>query len=598
MDNKNSSLTKDSYCHRCSLKPIELICYECNPSNSFCRNCDATTHSLPSKKNHKRDIVNFMFQNEQQKLEKEIMKMKQTNKASLDIITTPIKENIINYNDYNKFANRSNIINNNDISNNECNYIKSFDNTSKTIEILGQDRRKFVYEKNYKIKKDDKNKDLHNNDVDYQNNKALYQDQCINEYNYEKFNKNNQYKNNNNFSKTFTSKNNGKENDENNYAKTFKTGIDSLKDTNENKFFNTKSSNNNYYDNNYNNLYGNKDKKITISCYDPPITNENNQSNNLNNYNNSNDNNNFNETNIHNPNQYNQKQNYNTYDLIDNNKSNLNLNNENNNHLSANGNNAYSAFSSSLANNYNSNKNSDFNQNNKNLNLQNFNSTANSNLNANDLKSTNFITASSASYYSKEFVNELTTLHNKEKEDFLFKMNIMQNSIDRIKLSLSEQMQNIQKQLEENNVNYSNKIKNLEQQQKKLSEKNIWLNDQDKQKDKIIESLKAQMKKLKDSNAELLEKYEYHLDACKYDRVNQQKQFDELQTKIAQKEIEIEELKNYYNKKIEELVYLNTQAEHNVNRKVNDAGCYIGNDGSGENNINTAQLSESKIIFC
>lgn len=71
---KNSNY--ESYCNRCNIKPIELICYECNPLNSFCRTCDSITHSLPSKKNHKRDIVNFIFQNEQQKLQKEISKMK------------------------------------------------------------------------------------------------------------------------------------------------------------------------------------------------------------------------------------------------------------------------------------------------------------------------------------------------------------------------------------------------------------------------------------------------------------------------------------------------------------------------------------------
>jgi len=649
MDNKNSNSHYESLCHRCSKKPIELICYECNPANSFCRNCDATTHSLPSKKNHKRDIVNFIFQNEQQKLQKEIMTMKQKKPASLDIITTPVKENFNNNNNnFNKKNNDNFLYSNNNKSNlvdDENNFgKKSFSSKTKTIEVLEQhERRKFIYENEYK-----------NNDKDYNCFNSLGQNASqaargVREHNNSNFfrsefdsnrlNMRENYTNNNNYnscqaelSKTMDVKKNGIESDyllnENlnnnnmNFAKTMKTGSvsdiyhtsNSIYNNNINNIDNKAAAAARQYNsnNNHENYNTNEDKKITISCYDYP----NNSTNNTNNEFSSNKN----IKNKTNQNQYNNSKNNNLIEntniIYNNNSYNNSYNNQNiSSNLNANGNNAFTTLTSTSNNpKTNQNPNREY-LSTKNLNAQTFTSTISTNSNvtaaAAELKTTNFITASSSSYYSKEFVNELTTLHSKEKEDMQFKMNLIQNSLENFKLSLSDHKQQIQKQLEESNLNYSSKIRNLEQQQRKLSEKNLWLNEQDKQKDKVIEGLKAQMKKLKESNAELLEKYEYHQDACKNDRVMQQKQFDELQTKLAQKEIEVEELKSFYNKKIEELVYLNANAGGDVNKNYNfvsncnsnkrksgaASGYYIVGLGGNCSNLNTMQQCESKQYF-
>ena len=47
-----------SICNRCKVKQGEFTCNECTPFNTFCANCDAYVHSLPSKRNHNRLPLN------------------------------------------------------------------------------------------------------------------------------------------------------------------------------------------------------------------------------------------------------------------------------------------------------------------------------------------------------------------------------------------------------------------------------------------------------------------------------------------------------------------------------------------------------------
>jgi len=597
---KNSNF--ESYCNRCNIKPIELICYECNPLNSFCRTCDSITHSLPSKKNHKRDIVNFIFQDEQQKLQKEISKMKKKNSnkniniqntknisndkhTNIDIISTPIKENSNPFHFVNKNTSNNIFYHNEEKHSKNLEVGVNFEKTStdklqgsflirknKTIEILQKDGRKLNYENDYKI-------NLNSSSIIGNN---------IEQNEYEKNDFDNNFKNSKTdfkFSKLNIEKNhNGNENllfyeNNTNFAKNLKSNYESL--NNDSIYYKNVSIHKNHVNANINN---NEDNKImTISCYDCPNSLEKTHNHSNSNKNITNDiNYNTIKSKTHNYNNSESNGIINGYSSSKlNSTSILNKTNSENTYKNNNNNNI-------CINNY-ANEYSYNNQNNSNKILNNNYESNCSQLG--DLKTTNFVTSTTSSYYSKEYVNELTSLHNREKEDLIFKMNLMQGSLERIKISLSEQMQNIQKQLEENNLTYSTKIKNLETQQKKLYEKNMWLNDQDQQKEKIIENLKMQMKKLKESNTELMEKYEYHLNACKNDKIIQQKQFDELQTKITQKEIEIEELKNYYNKKIEELIYLST----NPDKKT--AAIYVDLESNNLNSTQHHQPTESEIRF-
>jgi hypothetical protein len=45
-------------CVRCKLKQADFICEACDPYKHFCSNCDGYVHSLPSKREHNRMIIN------------------------------------------------------------------------------------------------------------------------------------------------------------------------------------------------------------------------------------------------------------------------------------------------------------------------------------------------------------------------------------------------------------------------------------------------------------------------------------------------------------------------------------------------------------
>ena len=53
------TITIKERCMRCRSMDIEYICQVCQPINSFCSKCDSFVHTLPSKKSHKREILNL-----------------------------------------------------------------------------------------------------------------------------------------------------------------------------------------------------------------------------------------------------------------------------------------------------------------------------------------------------------------------------------------------------------------------------------------------------------------------------------------------------------------------------------------------------------
>ena len=44
-------------CNRCKIKEVEFFCKDCSPFNRYCSNCDTFIHSLPSKREHHRELI-------------------------------------------------------------------------------------------------------------------------------------------------------------------------------------------------------------------------------------------------------------------------------------------------------------------------------------------------------------------------------------------------------------------------------------------------------------------------------------------------------------------------------------------------------------
>lgn len=519
---------KEALCHRCNANPIELICYECSTSNSFCRNCDTIIHSLPSKKNHKRDIANFIFLNEQQKLKKEKSSGRHIMARSLanELRNEPnLDENkFIAYNKTLDYASLNN--HNHDYDRlrdkNNLNLNQASATINDKIPNIDQDGKNFIYCNSNSNHYQEQGKlntfiEKNNSNIDYKG--VSIQDENLSSYKDNCKSSSTKYTNDN-------------------FIKNYNHSMKSFQNL-ENPDYRYDSNTNNNKDNNANLFYENT-PSMGIN-YSKSIKNFNKNSCNYSNKNKISSNS-FSKSHLNN-------------DISANENINQNFNN----------NNILNSFPLSQEEKH----------------IKNFNSTNSQS----ELKNTNFVTTSSTSnYYSKEYVNELNMLHSKEKDDLVYKLNSLQGSLDRLKVSLSDQMISLQKQFEENNLNYNNKIQHLESQQKKLFEKNIWLNDQDRQKEKLIENLKTRVKKLKESYIDLQEKYEYHLSACKDDKIQQQRQFDELQIKIVQKDNEIEELKHFYNRKIEEIINLKNieKADTAMFYPLNGNNLFISNNNTLE----------------
>ena len=591
MDKKKVFFSKNSPCHRCNINQIELICYDCSPMNSFCRNCDSSTHSIPSKRHHKRDIVNFIFQNEQQSVKKqddEIKTHKRTNTQNYN--NNHLKKDYnslpVDNNNNNNFYNRKN-------DNNEKRDYSPMDNKkileyakekNRGIKIRNNDysysnKRKFNYESNNNdndnignktmTKLENENKNYYGDKLDFP---VVYDNVNIINNNYNIENKQN---NKDRHSKSP----NENYNKERKYSKSSSNFYDGMKPSNFNSSIKSIDENLNFINHNAsaitsntNNLIGFqngstipnfKDSISTSIITLNPLNNNNNDNNEKDN--NENDNNNNNDNLII------------CYDH-DNDK------NEDRVMRKKISNKSIKKYQKGTFEKYEK-LNTIYNNNNNNFssiqsNGKNFTNTIQHDNNNNNKNSTIDVSTkgeSSNNFYSKEYVNELKSQHNQEKEDLTYKINLLQTSLENIKFSLQDQILKVQTQIQDNNSTYEKKLKNLESQQKKLYEKNVILNEQDAEKEKIIENLYSQMYKLKQSNTELQEKYDYHLDACKNDKKIQQRQFDELQIKITQKENEIEDLRIYYDKKIEEIL-LNTSMK---NQKKNE----IENNNNNNNNI-------------
>ena len=52
---ENGTIAKG--CSRCIVKVADFFCNQCDPFNLFCSHCDGYVHSLPSKRDHNRKLI-------------------------------------------------------------------------------------------------------------------------------------------------------------------------------------------------------------------------------------------------------------------------------------------------------------------------------------------------------------------------------------------------------------------------------------------------------------------------------------------------------------------------------------------------------------
>jgi hypothetical protein len=161
--------------------------------------------------------------------------------------------------------------------------------------------------------------------------------------------------------------------------------------------------------------------------------------------------------------------------------------------------------------------------------------------------------------YTREYVNELKSIFEKEKQELIFKNSSLQNNLDRLKHSFSDQLQHLQNLLDEKSNKSSHQIRIIE------GEHNLQLKSVIAEKDLQIEKLTSQLEEFKKCNDELLDNLRQQIKLSKEDKIITQNKFQVLNNEIQEKENEIKNLREYYQDRVQAV----QQDSHEQKRHIN-----------------------------
>ena len=100
--------------------------------------------------------------------------------------------------------------------------------------------------------------------------------------------------------------------------------------------------------------------------------------------------------------------------------------------------------------------------------------------------------------FTKDYVTELNNIHLKEKNELLFKISSLENTLNRLKNTLGEHINKMQETIDDNNKESNKKIKELEE------ENEFKFRKMENDKNLEIDILKDELNNLKNNNNELL----------------------------------------------------------------------------------------------
>ena len=174
--------------------------------------------------------------------------------------------------------------------------------------------------------------------------------------------------------------------------------------------------------------------------------------------------------------------------------------------------------------------------------------------------------------YSKEYILELQNIHQKEKNELLFKISSLENTLDRIKKSFNEQIKKMQMNQNSNEKDFANKIDNIKENY------NLKLKNIEKEKDLEISLLKEQLVKEKDNNNQLIVNLEKIKGEYRTLKNNSVKNIDDINNELTlikneyddfRRETDkiIDKLKKEYENKIKNIIESNENQKENANIK-------------------------------
>ena len=178
--------------------------------------------------------------------------------------------------------------------------------------------------------------------------------------------------------------------------------------------------------------------------------------------------------------------------------------------------------------------------------------------------------------YSKDYVNELNIMHDKEKEELIYKITTLENTLNRIKSSLNDQMAQMKMlqdlkekecndKIEQIKIEYQLKMNNIEKEKEYKDKEILNLKDKIMEQTKVSENILSSLEELKNdynnlqNDHKLLNK-EYKLledNSKKENEILNQKIFDTMKLYEEYKnktEIDIQNLINANKKNLNDLI--------------------------------------------
>lgn len=152
-----------------------------------------------------------------------------------------------------------------------------------------------------------------------------------------------------------------------------------------------------------------------------------------------------------------------------------------------------------------------------------------------------------AKSYSKDYINELKAMHEKEREELIHKNQAISNNLERLKSSFNDQVFLLQKQLTEAKTKSNNEILKLSEE----SEYNIRrmtdaFNDKEREQQEMISNLCSELKRLEEDNQRLKNNHSDHA------AVTEEK-IGSLEETLSKKSKDYQDTVTFYKKQIEEL---------------------------------------------
>lgn len=159
--------------------------------------------------------------------------------------------------------------------------------------------------------------------------------------------------------------------------------------------------------------------------------------------------------------------------------------------------------------------------------------------------------------FTRDYVNELKSIHQKEKDELIFKNNSLQSALDRLKASFGEHINKMQVSVDENNKMNTSRIKQYEEENDYKQKKMLI------DKENMIAQLVKVNEELKRSNDKVSQSLQQHDNEVNQIRDSYTNQISSLSNELNNKQNEIETIK-------QETVISCQAIEKEANEKIKD----------------------------